>query len=97
MTFQSSANTSASRNGGLGRVWLCDSLSYHYGKHIETKFTHAMYCAQKLEACLDGVKVLTYLECSHLLLTFMLLILCSQNETYYEICEWTSLAEVLNV
>ena len=77
MTFQSSANTSASRNGRLGRIWLCDFLSYHYGKHIETKFTHAMYCTQKLETCLDGVKVLTHLECSYLLLTFMLLIFCS--------------------
>lgn len=63
------------------------TLSYHYGKHIETKFTHAMYCAQKLWTCLGGVKVLTYQECSHLLLTFKLLILCSENEKYYEICE----------
>lgn len=53
---------------------------------------HAVHRAQKLQTCLGGVKVLTYQECSHLLLTFKLLILCSENETYYEICEWTAMA-----
>lgn len=51
-----------------------------------------MHYAQKLQTRLSGVKVLTYQECSHLLLTVKLLILCSENETYYEICEWAFMA-----
>lgn len=58
---------------------------------------HAIHCAQKLQTCLGGGKVLTYQECLHLFLTFKLLILCSENETYYEICERTAMAYVLRV